>query len=329
MFNFEGGCYAKVINLSAEGEPDIYRTTQMFGTMLENVKLDPMTKKVLFEDQSITENTRASYPLHYIPNNVPSGKGGHPKNIVFLTADAFGVLPPVAKLTREQAMYYFLSGYTAKVAGTERGLTEPTATFSSCFGAVFLVLHPWKYAEMLGKLIDEHGSQVWLVNTGWTGGAAGTGKRMKLAYTRAMVNALLRGDLAKAKTITDDNFGLHVPAEVAGVPSEVFRPRDTWADKAGYDAQAKKLAGMFRDNFKKFESFVSDAVKKAAAERLTLVALSAAKGLVSKENRRPDHPSPFAALRVDARQNAILGTPCWSSATLSTTTFASILSPVS
>jgi phosphoenolpyruvate carboxykinase (ATP) len=263
VFNFEGGCYAKVINLSPESEPDIYRTTQMFGTILENVKLDPLTKKVRFEDQSITENTRASYPLHYIPNHVPSGRGGHPKNIVFLTADAFGVLPPVAKLTREQAMYYFLSGYTAKVAGTERGLTEPTATFSSCFGAVFLVWHPWKYAEMLGKLIDQHHSQVWLVNTGWTGGAAGTGKRMKLAYTRAMVNALLCGDLGKVKTITDENFGLHVPTEVKGVPSEVFKPRDTWPDKAAYDTQAKKLAGMFRENFKKFESLVSDAVKAA------------------------------------------------------------------
>ena len=262
-FNFEGGCYAKVINLSPEGEPDIYRTTQMFGTILENVKLDPMTKKVKFGDQSITENTRASYPLPYIANHVPSGKGGHPTNIVFLTADAFGVLPPIAKLTREQAMYYFLSGYTAKVAGTERGLTEPTAAFSSCFGAVFLVWHPWKYAEMLGKLIDEHGSTVWLVNTGWTGGAAGTGKRMKLAHTRAMVHALLRGDLAKAKTIKDENFGLDVPSDVAGVPSEVFRPRDTWADKSAYDAQAKKLAGMFRENFKKFESLVSDAVKAA------------------------------------------------------------------
>jgi phosphoenolpyruvate carboxykinase (ATP) len=263
VFNFEGGCYAKVINLSPEGEPDIYKTTQMFGTILENVVLDANTRKVQFDNQSITENTRASYPLPYIPNNVPSGKGGHPKNIVFLTADAFGVLPPIAKLTREQAMYYFLSGYTAKVAGTERGLTEPTATFSSCFGAVFLVWHPWKYAEMLGKLIDKHGSQVWLVNTGWTGGAAGTGKRMKLSFTRAMVHSLLRGDLAKAKTITDENFGLHVPSEVAGVPSEVFRPRDTWADKSAFDAQAKKLAGMFRENFKKFESLVSDAVKAA------------------------------------------------------------------
>jgi phosphoenolpyruvate carboxykinase (ATP) len=263
VFNFEGGCYAKVINLSRESEPDIFATTQMFGTILENVKLDEMTKKVRFEDQSITENTRASYPLHYIRNHVPHGKGGHPKNVVFLTADAFGVLPPVAKLTREQAMYYFLSGYTAKVAGTERGLTEPTATFSSCFGAVFLVWHPWKYAEMLGKLIEEHGSDVWLVNTGWTGGPAGTGQRMRLTYTRAMVNALLRGDLAKAPTVTDQNFGLHVPQEVADVPSDVFNPRETWKDKAAYDAQAKKLAGMFRENFRKFESFVSDGVKAA------------------------------------------------------------------
>jgi phosphoenolpyruvate carboxykinase (ATP) len=263
VFNFEGGCYAKVINLSPEGEPDIFATTQMFGTILENVKLDPMTKKVKFEDQSITENTRASYPLHYIRNHVPHGKGGHPKNIVFLTADAFGVLPPVAKLTREQAMYYFLSGYTAKVAGTERGLTEPTATFSSCFGAVFLVWHPWKYAEMLGKLIEEHDADVWLVNTGWTGGAAGTGQRMKLSYTRAMVNALLEGRLSKAPTTTDQNFGLHVPQECEGVPSSVFNPRETWKDKAAYDTQAKKLAGMFRENFKKFESLVSDAVKAA------------------------------------------------------------------
>src|SRR5687767_2510299 len=178
-FNFEGGCYAKVINLSPEGEPDIYRTTQMFGTVLENVILDPVTRKVRFDDQSITENTRASYPLHYIPNFVPNGRGGHPRNIIFLTADAYGVLPPVARLSREQAMYYFLSGYTAKVAGTERGVTEPQATFSACFGAVFLVWHPTKYAEMLGQLLNEHGSNVWLVNTGWSGGAYGVGADRK------------------------------------------------------------------------------------------------------------------------------------------------------
>jgi phosphoenolpyruvate carboxykinase (ATP) len=263
VFNFEGGCYAKVINLSAESEPDIYRTTQMFGTILENVVLDPITRRVKFEDQSITENTRASYPLHYIPNFVPNGRGGHPKNIVFLTADAYGVLPPVAKLTREQAMYYFLSGYTAKVAGTERGVKEPQATFSSCFGAVFLVWHPWKYAEMLGRLIDQHGAAVWLVNTGWTGGAYGVGSRMKLSHTREMVNALLRGDLTNAKTETDPVFGLASPTEIPGVPKNVLRPRETWKDAAAYDAQAKKLAGMFRENFTKFESFVSDAVRKA------------------------------------------------------------------
>src|SRR5947199_360552 len=224
IFNFEGGCYAKVINLSPEGEPDIYRTTQMFGTILENVVLDPTTRKVKFEDQSITENTRASYPLSYIPNHVPSGRGGHPKNVIFLTADAFGVLPPIAKLTREQAMYYFLSGYTAKVAGTERGVKEPQATFSSCFGAVFLVWHAWKYAEMLGQLIERHGADVWLVNTGWTGGPFGVGSRMKLSHTRKMVHALLRGDLTKAKTVVDPVFGLAVPTEIAGVPKSVLQP---------------------------------------------------------------------------------------------------------
>ena len=263
VFNYEGGCYAKVINLSAEGEPDIYRTTQMFGTILENVVLDPMTRKVKFEDQSITENTRASYPLYYIPNHVAAGRGGHPKNIVFLTADAFGVLPPVAKLSRDQAMYYFLSGYTAKVAGTERGVKEPQATFSSCFGAVFLVWHPTKYAEMLGKLVEDHGSDVWLVNTGWTGGAFGVGKRMKLGHTRAMVHALLRGDLAHAGMETDPVFGLSVPTHVAGVPDDALKPRTTWPDKAAYDEQAKKLASMFRENFKKFEKFVPGSVTSA------------------------------------------------------------------
>lgn len=266
VFNFEGGCYAKVINLSAEAEPDIYRTTQMFGTILENVTLDEGTRRVRFEDQSITENTRASYPLHYIPSCVPSGRGGHPKNIVFLTADAFGVLPPIAKLTREQAMYYFLSGYTAKVAGTERGVTEPQATFSSCFGAVFLVWHPTKYAEMLGRLIDEHGSDVWLVNTGWSGGAYGTGKRFKIGHTRAMVRAALSGVLHDTETYTHPVFGLHVPKAIEGVPAEVLRPRDTWADGSAYDAQATKLAGMFRENFKKFESAVPAEVKASGPQ---------------------------------------------------------------
>jgi phosphoenolpyruvate carboxykinase (ATP) len=263
IFNFEGGCYAKVINLSAEGEPDIYRTTQMFGTILENVVLDPVTRRVNFEDQSITENTRASYPLPYIPNHVPSGKGGHPKNIVFLTADAFGVLPPIARLTPEQAMYYFLSGYTAKVAGTERGVTEPQATFSACFGAVFLVWHPTKYAEMLGKKLREHGSRVWLVNTGWSGGPYGVGKRMKLSFTRAMVRAALGGQLDQVPTYTDETFGLAVPMHVPGVPDDVLRPRQTWSDGAAYDAQAKKLAEMFRTNFEKFGTNVDAAIKGA------------------------------------------------------------------
>ena len=262
-FNFEGGCYAKVINLSAEGEPDIYRTTQMFGTVLENVVLDPVTRRVRFEDQSITENTRASYPLHYIRNHVPNGRGGHPENIIFLTADAYGVLPPVARLSRDQAMYYFLSGYTAKVAGTERGVKEPQATFSACFGAVFLVWQPIRYAEMLGRLIDEHGSRVWLLNTGWTGGPFGVGKRMKLAFTRSMVDAILRGDLDNARCKVDPVFGLSIPCEIRDVPADVLEPRETWSDTSAYDAQAKKLADMFRQNFEKFGSGVPQAVKSA------------------------------------------------------------------
>ncbi|HYW30636.1 MAG TPA: phosphoenolpyruvate carboxykinase (ATP) [Gemmatimonas sp.] len=265
-FNFEGGCYAKAINLSAEGEPDIYQTTQMFGTVLENVVLSQPSRRVDFADQSITENTRASYPLHYIKNHVPSGRGGHPKNVVFLTADAFGVLPPIAKLSPEQAMYYFLSGYTAKVAGTERGVTEPQATFSACFGAVFLVWHPTKYAEMLGELLRRHESQVWLVNTGWSGGAYGTGERMKLSYTRAMLRAALGGALDKGSTKTDPVFGLEIPAAVEGVPTDVLDPRGTWSDGAAYDTQAQKLAGMFRENIKKFGSAVSPAILAAGPQ---------------------------------------------------------------
>jgi phosphoenolpyruvate carboxykinase (ATP) len=261
VFNYEGGCYAKVINLSAEAEPDIFATTQMFGTILENVVLDP-ARKVRFEDRTITENTRASYPLPYIRNHVPSGRGGHPRNIVFLTADAFGVLPPIAKLTRDQAMYYFMSGYTAKVAGTERGVTEPQATFSACFGGVFLVWHPTRYAEMLGKLIDEHGSHVWLVNTGWTGGPYGVGTRMKLGYTRAMVRAALAGKLDDVPTMSDPIFGLSIPTEVPAVPAQVLKPRECWKEAAKYDDQARKLSEMFRKNFEKFGA-VPDVVKAA------------------------------------------------------------------
>jgi phosphoenolpyruvate carboxykinase (ATP) len=258
IFNFEGGCYAKVINLSPESEPDIYRTTQMFGTVLENVVLDPATKKVRFADQSITENTRASYPLNYIKHHVEGGRGGHPKNVIFLTADAFGVLPPIARLTPQQAMYYFLSGYTAKVAGTERGVKEPQPTFSACFGAAFLVWHATKYAEMLGDLLRKHEAKVWLINTGWSGGPYGTGERINLEYTRAIVHAALAGDLDKVKTQTDPVFGLAVPTAIKGVPAKVLNPRETWPDPAAYDAQAKKLAGMFRKNFDSFGNVDAD-----------------------------------------------------------------------
>jgi phosphoenolpyruvate carboxykinase (ATP) len=262
IFNFEGGCYAKVINLSPESEPDIYRTTQMFGTVLENVVLDPATKKVRFADQSITENTRASYPLHYIRNYVEGGRGGHPKNVIFLTADAFGVLPPIAKLTPQQAMYYFLSGYTAKVAGTERGVKEPQPTFSACFGAAFLVWDATKYAKMLGDLLHKHNANVWLINTGWSGGPYGIGERIKLEYTRGIARAALAGKLDKVKTQTDPVFGLAVPVEIEGVPSNVLNPRSTWSDPHAYDAQAKKLAAMFCENFEKFGS-VEAATKNA------------------------------------------------------------------
>ncbi len=263
VFNFEGGCYAKAIRLSVESEPEIYRATQMFGTILENVILRDGTAEVDFDDATITQNTRASYPIHYIPNAVIPGRGDHPKNVVFLTADAFGVLPPISRLTPEQAMYHFLSGYTAKVAGTERGVTEPEATFSACFGAPFLLRHPGVYAKMLGERLREHGSKVWLVNTGWSGGGYGVGSRMKLPYTRAMVRAALTGALDDVATTADPVFGLHVPAEVADVPPGVLNPRATWADGADYDAAAENLAQMFRENFGKFEAQVDDEVKAA------------------------------------------------------------------
>jgi phosphoenolpyruvate carboxykinase (ATP) len=262
IFNFEGGCYAKVINLTPESEPEIYRTTQMFGTVLENVVLDPATKQVRFADQSITENTRASYPLHYIRNFVEGGRGGHPKNVIFLTADAFGVLPPIARLSPQQAMYYFLSGYTAKVAGTERGVKEPQPTFSACFGAAFLVWHPTKYARMLGDQLREHDSKVWLINTGWSGGPYGTGERIKLKYTRAIVQAVLGGELDDSYTRRDPIFELAVPTEINRVPAIVLNPRSTWSDPAAYDAQAKKLARMFRENFEKIGN-VDAATKNA------------------------------------------------------------------
>jgi phosphoenolpyruvate carboxykinase (ATP) len=263
VFNFEGGCYAKAINLSADGEPEIYRTTQMFGTILENTVLNPTTRQVDFADASITENTRASYPMHYIKRHVAGGRAGHPRHVVFLTADAFGVLPPIAALTREQAMYYFLSGYTAKVAGTERGVKEPQATFSACFGAVFLVWHPSRYAQMLGKLLERHNAQVWLVNTGWTGGAYGVGERMKLGHTRAMIRAALGGELTGAPTVTDPVFGLAVPKSIRDVPSTLLSPRSTWADPTAYDAQARTLAQMFAKNFEQFADGVDTSVRNA------------------------------------------------------------------
>lgn len=262
VFNVEGGCYAKVIRLSEEGEPEIFATTRMFGTVLENVVMRD-DRTIDFDSDEITENTRASYPLSYIPNFVPEAMAGHPRTIVFLAADAYGVLPPVARLTPEQAMFHFLSGYTAKLAGTERGVTEPKATFSACFGAPFLSLHPTVYAEMLRSKIAEHDTRVWLVNTGWTGGAYGEGERMDLAHTRAMVRAVLDGRLDDVETEPDPVFGLAIPISVPDVPDEVLRPRDTWKDPAAYDAQASRLAAMFRENFEKFADAVGPEVREA------------------------------------------------------------------
>jgi phosphoenolpyruvate carboxykinase (ATP) len=264
VFNFEGGCYAKVIKLSAEAEPDIYRTTRMFGTIMENVAYDPVTRVPDLDDSSKTENTRAAYPLTSIPNIVPEGYAGHPRNIIMLTADAFGVLPPVARLTPEQAMYHFLSGYTAKVAGTERGVTEPQATFSTCFGAPFMVLHPGVYADLLGKKIQEHKADCWLVNTGWSGGPYGEGKRMSIKYTRAMIRAILGGSLAQVESRPDPVFGVHVPTSVPDVPAEVLTPRNTWKDPEAYDRKALELARRFNENFRKYEAGVSEQVRAAA-----------------------------------------------------------------
>ncbi|MFL5494783.1 MAG: phosphoenolpyruvate carboxykinase (ATP), partial [Gemmatimonadales bacterium] len=262
-FNFEGGCYAKVIRLRPDTEPEIYAATQMFGTVLENVVLDPATRMVDFDIDRLTENTRACYPISYIPNHLSSGSGGHPGTIVFLTADAFGVLPPIARLTADQAMYHFLSGYTAKVAGTERGVTEPSATFSACFGAPFLPRHPGVYAAMLGERIDRHRVKVWLVNTGWTGGPYGRGTRMKLGHTRAMLRAALAGGLDGVAFARDPVFGFEVPVAVPDVPAEVLSPRGTWPDPAAYDAQALKLTRMFRENFEQFRAEVPASVADA------------------------------------------------------------------
>lgn len=264
VFNFEGGCYAKVIKLSAEAEPEIYATTKQFGTILENVVTDPATRRLDLDDARYTENTRASYPIDFIPNASATGQGGHPKNIVMLTCDAFGVLPPISRLTPAQAMYHFLSGYTAKVAGTEKGVKEPTAAFSACFGAPFMPRHPSVYAHMLGELMENHQANCWLVNTGWSGGGYGVGSRMKIAYTRAMVNAALSGALNEVAFVTDPVFGLSYPTRCPDVPDEVLDPKQTWADAAAYDAAAAEVARRFEKNFAQFEAHVDDAVKAAA-----------------------------------------------------------------
>ena len=263
-FNFEGGCYAKTISLSAEAEPEIFATTEKFGTVIENMVFDPDTKELDFEDDSLTANMRCAYPLDYISNASPSALGGHPKNIVMLTCDAFGVLPPIARLTPAQAMYHFLSGFTSKVAGTERGVTEPEPTFSTCFGAPFMPRRPEVYGKLLQEKIAKHGATCWLVNTGWTGGAYGTGSRMPIRATRALLTAALDGSLAEAEFRRDPNFGFDVPVSVDGVADVLLDPRRTWADKDAYDAQASKLVGMFAANFEQYVSHIDDDVKAAA-----------------------------------------------------------------
>ena len=265
VFNFEGGCYAKVIRLSAEAEPEIYETTNRFGTVLENVVMDPATRMLDLDDATLTENTRASYPVEFIPNTSAEGRGGHAENIIMLTADAFGVLPPVSMMTPEQAMYHFLSGYTARVAGTEKGVgSEPQATFSTCFGAPFMARHPSVYAKMLGEKIERHGAKCWLVNTGWSGGVFGVGERMKIAHTRAMIRAILDGTLATVNVAPDPNFGVLVPEACPEVPADVLNPKSTWSDKGAYDSMARDVAQRFEKNFTQFEPYVGDAVIKAA-----------------------------------------------------------------
>lgn len=263
VFNFEGGCYAKVIKLSSEAEPQIYAATRRFGAILENVVIDPETRALDFDDDSLTENTRGSYPLEFIDNAILSGQAGHPANVVMLTADAYGVLPPIARLGPDAAMYHFLSGYTAKVAGTEQGVTEPKAAFSACFGAPFLPMRPQVYAELLGQKIAKHNANVWLVNTGWTGGPYGVGKRMAIAHTRAMIAAALDGQLNGVTYRRDPIFNVDVPTTCPGVPEKVLDPRSTWSNPQAYDEQAGKLARMFVDNFKTFEDRVPPSVKEA------------------------------------------------------------------
>ncbi len=261
IFNFEGGCYAKCIKLSQEAEPQIFNAIR-FGSILENVVVDDR-RRPDYDSDAITENTRATYPTQHIDNCVQEGVGGHPKNVFFLAADAFGVLPPIARLTPEQAMYHFLSGYTAKLAGTESGITEPTATFSACFGAPFMVLHPFTYAKMLGECMKKHGTKLWLVNTGWSGGAYGTGERMKIKYTRALLKAALDGQLNKVEFKKDPIFAVEVPAECQGIPADILTPVNTWKDKAEFTKTANDLAARFNENFKKYASQSSPEVCNA------------------------------------------------------------------
>ena len=263
-FNFEGGCYAKTINLSAEAEPEIYATTTKFATIIENMVFDEETKELDFEDDSLTANMRCAYPLDYISNASKNSLGGHPKNIIMLTCDAFGVLPPIARLTPAQAMYHFLSGFTSKVAGTERGVTEPEPTFSTCFGAPFMPRRPEAYGNLLREKIATHGATCWLVNTGWTGGAYGTGSRMPIKATRALLTAALDGSLSDAEFRKDENFGFDVPVAVGGVPDLLLDPRRTWSDQGGYDAQAAKLVDMFAKNFEQYLDYIDEDVKAVA-----------------------------------------------------------------
>jgi len=268
VFNVEGGCYAKVIRLSREGEPEIYETTRRFGTVLENVVCDEESRELDLDADTLTENTRSSYPLTQLASVDLGGCAGHPRHVVFLTCDALGVLPPISRLTPDQAMYHFLSGYTARVAGTERGVVEPKVTFSTCFASPFLPLHPGVYAKLLGERLARHRARVWLINTGWTGGPVGTGKRIKLGFTRRMVHAALAGELDGAATWTDPIFGLAVPERVEGVPDPVLRPREGWKSAADYDAKAAQLADMFAANFEKYESGVDEAVRSAGPRRV-------------------------------------------------------------
>ncbi|MBI1856562.1 MAG: phosphoenolpyruvate carboxykinase (ATP), partial [Chloroflexi bacterium] len=254
VFNFEGGCYAKVIRLSPTAEPEIYATTKKFGTILENVPFDPVTRYIDLDDDTLTENTRASYPLEFIDNAVPEKKAGHPKNIIFLTCDASGVMPPIARLTLNQALYQFISGYTSKIAGTEVGLgKEPEITFSACFGGPFMVHHPYYYADILKRKIERYSVKCWLVNTGWVGGAYGVGKRISIKYTRALLSAVLTGKLDKVKFAKDPVFGFEVPTQCPDVPDEVLNPSSSWADTKEYDKKYRQLAARFVENFKKFE----------------------------------------------------------------------------